>query len=110
MKWLPLRNNFACSVMAPDLVSLARCLEFSGLTWEELPPRVAPSTRCTSLYASYLLLLPIGSAVVRDRIVADIRLFLDLGASRRAADLLVVLRWFLFAHPDARIRSPPGDN
>lgn len=96
--------------MAPDLVSLAHCLEFSGLTRKELPPSMVPSNKCASLYASYLLLLPNGSAVVRDRIVADIRLFLELGASKRAADLLIVLRRFLFAHPDARIRSPLGGN
>lgn len=96
--------------MAPDLASLTQCIEFSGLTWEELPPRVAPSAKCCSLYTSYLLLLPIGSAVVRDMIVADIRSFLDLGASKRAADLLIVLRWFLFAHPEARIRSPTRDD
>lgn len=96
--------------MAPDLVSLIQCVEFSGLTWEELPPRVAPSAKCCSLYTSYLLLLPIGSTVVCEMIVADIRSFLDLGASKRAADLLVVLRWFLFDHPEARIRSPAFDD
>jgi hypothetical protein len=37
-------------------------------------------------------------------IVADICAALDLGALKRAADLLVVLRLFLSDHPDARKR------
>jgi hypothetical protein len=39
----------------------------------------------------------------------DLRIFLDLGASRRAADLLIVLRLFLSDYPDARRVSPRWD-
>jgi hypothetical protein len=42
---------------------------------------------------------------VRDLIVADIRAALDLGASKRAADLLMVLRTFLFEHPEFAIEQ-----
>jgi hypothetical protein len=38
---------------------------------------------------------------VRDLIVADLDGFLDLGAKRRAADQLVVLRAFLARYPEA---------
>ena len=46
------------------------------------------------------------SARSREIIVADLRIFLDLGVSQRAADLLIVLRLFLSDYPDARCVSP----
>ena len=45
-------------------------------------------------------------AAVREIIVADLRIFLDLGATQRAANLLIVLRLFLSNYPDARLVSP----
>ena len=87
--------------MTSNLVSLAQCAEVSGLRRDEMLLGATPSARHHSLYASYLLLIQRGSEAGRDRIVADIRLALDLGASKRAADLLIALRWFLSAHPEA---------
>lgn len=40
---------------------------------------------------------------MREIIVGDIRAALDLGASKRAADLLIVLRLFLSDYPEGRI-------
>jgi hypothetical protein len=62
--------------------------------------------RNTNCFSSYLVHLGRGQAAVRDIIVADLRIFLDLGASQRAADLLIVLRLFLSDYPDARCVSP----
>jgi hypothetical protein len=50
----------------------------------------SPSAAQASLHASYLLLQKIGWGAVRDLMVADIRAALDLGASKRATDLLMV--------------------
>jgi hypothetical protein len=41
-------------------------------------------------------------------IVGDIRAAIDLGASKYAADLVLVLRLFLSKHPEARIRRMFG--
>jgi hypothetical protein len=38
-------------------------------------------------------------------IIADLRRFHDLGARQHAADLLLVLRFFLTDYPDARLQS-----
>lgn len=101
--------------MTWKLISLAQCAECSGLSWSEILPGALLSARHHSLYASYLLLIRRGAEAVRNMIVADIRSALDLGASRRAADLLIVLRWFLSNHPDACLdplekRGTPGSS
>jgi len=57
-----------------------------------LPAR--PSARHHALLSSYLLNLERGPIAVRDMIVTDVGIFLDLGASQRVADLLIVLRLF----------------
>lgn len=70
-------------------------------TSNEVMSRVRPTQRHDTLLASYLLGLKHGPAVVRDLIVADLDGFLDLGATRRAADQLVVLHAFLTQYPEA---------
>jgi hypothetical protein len=70
-------------------------------TSNEIMSRVRPSQRHDALLASYLLGLKHGPAAVRDLIVADLDGFLDLGATRRAADQLVVLHAFLAQYPEA---------
>jgi hypothetical protein len=72
-----------------------------GPTSNETMHGVTPSQRHDALLASYLLGLRHGPAAVRDLIVADLDGFLDLGAKRRAADQLVVLRAFLARYPEA---------
>ena len=57
-----------------------------------LPAR--PSARHHALLSSYLLNLERGPIAVRNMIVTDVGIFLDLGASQRVADLLIVLRLF----------------
>jgi hypothetical protein len=61
------------------------------------------SPKHKSLLLSYVFNLKRGPSAVREMIVADIRLAIDLGASKRAADLLLVLRAFLSEYPEARI-------
>lgn len=100
------RNMSTALVMISNLTSLPQCIEFSGLTRKEIFLGVIPSARHRSLYTSYLLFLPMGAGVVRKMIVTDIRSFLDLGATKRAADLLITLRWLLFDYADARLRKP----
>jgi hypothetical protein len=67
-----------------------------------LPAR--PSARHHALLSSYLLNLERGPIAVRDMIVTDLSIFLDLGASERVADLLIVLRLFFAEHPEAGYR------
>jgi hypothetical protein len=67
-----------------------------------LPAR--PSARHHALLSSYLLNLERGPIAVRDMIVTDLSIFLDLGASQRVAGLLIVLRLFFAEHPEAGYR------
>ncbi len=84
------------------MITVSECAAFAGLASNELVLGAVPSTRHHSLLSSYLLNIGRGPRAVRDMIVADMRGFLDLGVSRRAADLLIVLRIFLSDYPEAR--------
>ncbi|HUI20442.1 MAG TPA: hypothetical protein VLZ74_05300 [Methylocella sp.] len=84
------------------MITLTQCAAFAGLAENELLSGVTPSARHESLLSSYLTNLRRGRVAVRDMIIADLRTSLDLGASQRAADLLIVLRFFLSYYPDAR--------
>lgn len=84
------------------MITLAQCVVFAGLSSKEMILGATPSARHNSLLSSYLLNLDRGPVAVRDMIVADLRSFLDLGARQRAADLLIVLRSFLYDYPQAR--------
>jgi hypothetical protein len=79
------------------LATIAQCAALTGLGSHEMMLGIAPTTEHASLYASYLLLRSEGWewAAIVDAIVSDIRSSLDVGAPRRAADLLIVLRWLL---------------
>lgn len=85
--------------MTCDFASLAKCPRFSDLDWGELAPNSALSAMQNSLYASYMLLAPRGMKSVRNMMISDIELFLDLGARNRARDILLVLRRFCYDHP-----------
>ena len=91
--------------MTSDQIAIEQCAALCGLDSSEFMEDVSPSARQASLHASYLLLQKIGWAAVRDLMVADIRAALDLGASKRATDLLMVLRMFLFEHPEFAIEQ-----
>jgi hypothetical protein len=73
----------------------------AGLASNETILGVDPCAKHHSLLASYLFNFERGPAAVRNMIIADLRSFLELGASRRAADLLIVLRLFFSKHPEA---------
>lgn len=103
--------------MTYELMTVARCAELCGLGPEEIVLGVSPSAMHDSLFDSYLLQRHLTWAGLRDMIVADLRMALDLGAKKRAADLLIVLRRFLSARRRgvgesasfaARPRAPRG--
>lgn len=85
-----------------EMISVTQCADFAGLASNETMLGVVPSARHRLLLSGYLLNSRRGQAAVRDMIVADLRAALDLGARLRAADLLIVLRFFLTDHPEAR--------
>jgi hypothetical protein len=90
------------------MITLKECAEFAALDTSELFTGAVLSTRHRSLLSSYLFNLQRGPVAVRKMLVWDIRAAIDLGASKYAADLLLVLRMFLSKHPEARIsqRTP----
>lgn len=81
--------------MTSKQITMAQCAALSGLGSNEMVLGVTPTAMHDSLHASYLLHPGRGWEAVRDMIVADIRASLDVGASKQAADLLIVLRRFL---------------
>jgi len=87
------------------MITFERCAAFAGLAPNEMFLGAAPSARHHSLLSSYRLNLWRGPKVVCGLIVSDIRTFLDLGASKRAADLLLVLREFLSDYPEASLAA-----
>ena len=89
------------------MVTLAHCAEFAGLDSSELFVSSGFSPKHKALLVSYVLNLNHGPGTVREMIVADIRAAIDLRAPERAADLLLVLRVFLFEHPEARMTRRP---
>lgn len=86
------------------MITLEECAEFAALETSELFTGAILSARHRSLLSSYALNLWRGPIVVRKLIVGDLRAAIDLGASKYAADLLLVLRLFLSKHPEARIQ------
>ena len=84
------------------MITLEQCVASTGLAPGELCLGSTPSTKHRALLGSYLLNLKRGPEFVREMMVSDLRRWLDLGAVEQAADLLIVLRQFLTAHPEAR--------
>lgn len=84
------------------MITVTECATFAGLASNELVLGAIPCARHHCLLSSYLLNIGRGPRTVRDMIIADMRRFLDLGVSKRAADLLIVLRMFLSDFPEAR--------
>jgi hypothetical protein len=85
------------------MITLKLCEDFAGLAPNEMILGVTPSTTHRVLLSGYILSLWRGPKNVREIIVADIRLWLDLGRLETAADLLIVLRQFLSDYPEARL-------
>ncbi|MGJ0508192.1 MAG: hypothetical protein ACR652_13940 [Methylocystis sp.] len=84
------------------MITLKECAEFAALETHEIFTGAVLSTRHRSLLSSYRFNLLRGPVAVRRMIVGDIRAAIDLGASKYAADLVLVLRMFLSKHPEAR--------
>ena len=83
------------------MITVEQCAEFAGLASNETVLGATPSAKHRVLLSSYVLNLWRGPKTVRKMIVADIRMWLDLGRSDYAADLLIVLRQFLSDYPEA---------
>lgn len=79
--------------MNPELMPIGRCAEMAGLRSHELVLGVSPSDKHQRMLARYRRAVSVDAA--RGRVVADIRSAVKIGAARRAADLLIVLRWLL---------------
>jgi len=84
--------------MTAHLISVSQCVAFSGLAADELILGVTPSKLHDRLYQSYLRNRSRTEEALPSRIVRDIRKCVDLGATKAAADLLIVLRKALSAH------------
>lgn len=89
------------------MITLEECAMFAALETNELFTGAVLSSRHQSLLSSYRLNLKRGPSAVRKMIVSDIRAAIDLGASKYAADLVLVLRMFLSKHAEARISQTP---
>ena len=81
------------------MVKVRQDAEFAGLVSGEIGSSEVLSPKHRSLLSSYRLNLRRGQKVVYDMIVADINASLDLGASKHATDLSVVLRAFISEFP-----------
>jgi hypothetical protein len=87
-------------------VSLSECATRTGLGSNEMLVGVTPTAMHDSLLESYARDCGKGCAAVRDRIVTDIRAALKLGQSEQAADLLIILRRFLWDRPVVALVRP----
>jgi hypothetical protein len=85
------------------MITVEQCAEFAGLAPHEMVLGATPSARHRVLLSSYVLNLWRGPKTVRKMIVADIRMWLDLGMPNYAADMVLVLRQFLSDYPEARL-------
>ena len=92
------------------MITNEQCGEFTGLAPNEMILGAIPFAKHRVLLSSYVLNICRGSKTVRKMIVADIRMWLDLGMVKESADLVVVLRQFLSDYPEAGLhhRSREG--
>jgi hypothetical protein len=91
------------------MITVEQCAKFAGLASYEVVLGATPSAKHRVLLSSYVLNLWRGPKTVRKMIVADIRLWLDLGRPGYAADFLVVLRQFLSDYPEARLEQKSSE-
>jgi hypothetical protein len=91
------------------MITVVQCVELTGLALNEMVLGAIPSTRHRVLLSSYVLKVWRGPKTVRKIIVADIRMWLDLGMPDYAADLLIVLRQFLSDYPEARLEQKSSE-
>jgi hypothetical protein len=77
------------------MLSVTECAEYVGLNPNELILGPGPTAKHKNMLDCYLLNRWRGETFVAQMISNDLRAAVDLGASSRAADLLLVLRLFL---------------
>jgi hypothetical protein len=77
------------------MLSVTECAEYVGLNPNELLLGPGPTAKHKNMLDCYLLNRWRGESFVAQMICDDLRAAVDLGASSRAADLLLVLRLFL---------------
>jgi hypothetical protein len=87
------------------MITATQCAAYAGLNSSEIVLGAVPPAAQQSLLSSYLYDLAQGPATVRDMIVSDLRVHLELGERQRAAELLVVLSCFFSDYPEARIET-----
>ena len=92
------------------MVTVKECATFARLASNEMVLGATPSATHRVLLSSYLLNLWRGPKTVRKMIVADIRMWLDLGMPKHASDLLIVLRQFLSDYPESRFEQESCDS
>ena len=90
--------------MNPELMPVRRCADLAGLRSHELVLGVSPNDEHQRMLDRYRRAVSLETA--RGRVVADIRSAVKRGAARRAADLLIVLRWMLA--PEASLDDSPA--
>jgi hypothetical protein len=78
------------------MLGLQQCASIAGLSSHEVILGLTPTARHETLLRSYVSITTLSRAALCGLIVADLRKFLDLGATRQAGDRFIVLRWFLF--------------
>lgn len=87
------------------MIALEDCIALCGLTREEVLA-IAEHEHVPEIAAAaigrYLLKEPNGSEQIRDMMRDDIHNALSRGDKEHASELLMVLRHFLAAHPEAR--------
>lgn len=83
------------------MLSVSECAEYVGLNPNELLLGPGPTAKHKNMLDCYLLNRWRGEAFVAQMISDDLRAAVDLGATTRAADLLLVLRLFLTDSPAA---------
>ena len=91
------------------MITVEQCAEFAGLASHEMVLGATPSAKHRVLLSSYVLNLWRGPKTVRKMIIADIRMWLDLGMPDYAADLLIVLRQLLSDYPEARLEQKSSE-
>jgi len=87
------------------MITMKECVALAGLKSGELVIGASVSCKHKKMLSSYPFALPLGATKVCGIILADIRGYIELGVSERAADLLIVLRLFLSKYPAAHLSA-----
>ena len=93
------------------MISLEDCIALCGLSRKEVMA-IAEHEHVPAITAAamgrYLLKKPGGAEQIRDMIRADLHEALSRDDKDHASELLMVLRQFLSAHPEAQVRQGGG--